>query len=151
MSSGTPVGPGPRVELRFSLILETGEKFDSTGEDTVICDIGDGNLLPAFEKAMFGMVSGDSATHLVHRGFGDHNIENIQQIPRAQFGSDIDVSEGLIVSFADAQKGELPGTIRKVESMFIEVDFNHPLAGRDLIFEVEIVSVEQISNDIIRV
>ena len=79
MSSGTPVGPGPRVELRFSLILETGEKFDSTGEDTVICDIGDGNLLPAFEKAMFGMVSGDSATHLVHRGFGDHNIENIQQ------------------------------------------------------------------------
>ena len=151
MSSSTPVGPGTRVDLRFSLVLETGEKFDSTGEDIVTLDIGDGNLLPAFEKAIFGMVPGDSASHLVCKGFGDHNPENIQQIPRSQFGPDIEVVEGLIVSFADAQNGELPGIIKKVEPMFIEVDFNHPLAGRDLVFEVDIINVEQVSNDIIRV
>ena len=93
MSSNTPVGPGTRVDLRFSLLLETGEKVDSTGEDIVTLDIGDGNLLPTFERAIFGMVPGESASHLICKGFGDHNPENIQQIPRSQFGSDIEVSE----------------------------------------------------------
>ena len=97
------------------------------------------------------MVPGDSASHLICKGFGDHNPENIQQIPRSQFGPEITVSDGLIVSFADAQNGELPGIINKVEPMFVEVDFNHPLAGRDLVFEVDIINVEQVSNDIIRV
>ena len=151
MSSNTPVGPGTRVDLRFSLLLETGEKVDSTGEDIVTLAIGDGNLLPTFERAMFGMVPGDSASHLICKGFGDHNPENIQQIPRSQFGSDIEVSEGLVVSFADAQNGELPGIINKVEPMFVEVDFNHTLAGRDLVFEVDNINVEHVSNDIIRV
>ena len=151
MSSETPVGPGARVELRFSLKLESGEVVDSTGEDTAVFDVGDGNLLPRFEQAMFGMLAGESSSLLIMNGFGEHNSENIQRMPQSQFTSDMELSEGLIVSFADQQKAELPGVVVKVYGEYVEVDFNHPLAGQNLIFQVEIVDVEQVTNDIIRV
>ncbi len=151
MSSETPVGPGTRVKLRFALKLESGEVVDSTGEDTAVFDVGDGNLLPRFEQAMFGMLPGESSSLLVTNGFGEHNPENIQRMQKSQFTNDMDLSEGLIVSFADQQKSELPGVVVKVYEEHVEVDFNHPLAGEDLIFQVEIVDVEQVTNDIIRV
>lgn len=151
MTSGTPVGPGTRVELRFSLKLESGEVVDTTGDSTAVFEVGDGNLLPGFEQAMFGMVPGESSSLLVKDGFGEHNPENIQRIPRSQFSDDMEVSEGLIVSFADQQKAELPGVIVQVDGKYVDVDFNHPLASKYLIFQVEIISVEQITNDIIRV
>ena len=56
-----------------------------------------------------------------------------------------------MMSFADQNNGELPGVINKIQGDSIEVDFNHPLAGKDLIFEVDILEVEQISNEILRV
>ena len=56
-----------------------------------------------------------------------------------------------MMSFADKTDSELPGVINKIQGDSIEVDFNHPLAGKDLIFDVAIVEVEQISNEIIRV
>ena len=97
MSSETPVGPGTRVKLRFALKLESGEVVDSTGEDTAVFDVGDGNLLPRFEQAMFGMLPGESSSLLVTNGFGEHNPENIQRMQKSQFTNDMDLREGLII------------------------------------------------------
>jgi FKBP-type peptidyl-prolyl cis-trans isomerase SlpA len=55
------------------------------------------------------------------------------------------------MSFSDKQDAELPGVITKIQGESIEIDFNHPLAGKDIIFDVEILTVEQISNEILRV
>ena len=70
---------------------------------------------------------------------------------RSSFSEDMDLSEGLVVSFADQRKAELPGVISRIDEDEVEVDFNHPLAGSDLLFEVQVIAVEQVSNDIIRV
>ena len=60
MAKNTPVGPGTRVTLRFSLQLDNGNVVDSTGLKAATFDVGDGNLLPGFEAAMFGLLAGAS-------------------------------------------------------------------------------------------
>ena len=148
----TPVGPGTRVTLTFSLKLSTGELIDSTGDKPAEFNVGDGNLLPGFEKAMFGLKAGMTKSLLIpaEQGFGASNPDNIQMMKRDDFGKEIDLSEGLIVSFAGQQDAQLPGVVKRIIGEVVEVDLNHPLAGRDLVFDVEIISVEQISNEILR-
>ena len=138
--------------MRFTLRLAGGEEVDSTGAKPATFIVGDGNLLPGFERAMFGMRAGEQASLAIaaDNGFGAHNPDNIQRMPRAHFAPDMALEEGLIVSFADQQKAELPGVVTEVGETMVEVDFNHPLAGEDLEFEVDIVAVEQVSNEIAR-
>ena len=152
MHSGTPVGPGTRVTLTFSLKLDTGEVIDSTGDKPAEFNVGDGKLLPGFEKAMFGLKAGVTKTLLIpaKQGFGESNPDNIQMMKRVDFGKEINLFEGLMISFADQQDGEVPGVVKRIMGNVVEVDLNHPLAGRDLIFDVAIISVEQISNEILR-
>ena len=152
MADKTPIGPGTRVHLRFSLSLESGQLVDSTGTAGASFVVGDGNLLPGFERAMYGLHAGESRTLTIEKahGFGEVNQENIQRLPRTSFDRDIKPEPGLVVSFADQQQTELPGVVREVRGDMVEVDFNHPLAGKNLLFEVDIISVEQVSNEITR-
>ncbi len=65
----------------------------------------------------------------------------MQQVPRDQFAADMELVEGLVVSFADAQKAELPGVVHSFDDKQVTVDFNHPLAGRNIIFDVKVIDV----------
>ena len=65
MTNNTPVGPGTRVTLLFSIELESGEQIDSTEQKPAEFSVGDGKLLPGFENAMFGMKSGDKGKLLI--------------------------------------------------------------------------------------
>jgi len=139
------VGPGTRITLHFSLTLTTGDVIDSNFErEPATFTVGDGSLLVGFEKALFGMQEGDRETFLIkpEDGFGQRNPNNIQEIPRDQFSEDIELSEGLMLSFADAQKTELPGVVQRFDDQRVIVDFNHPLAGRDILFDVAILRIE---------
>ncbi len=139
------IGPGTRVTLHFSLSLDNGEVIDTNFEaKPATFTVGDGNLLPGFEKAMFGMLEGEHKTLVIQPedGFGQRNDNNIQEIDRSQFSPDLELSEGLMLSFADAQKTELPGVVRGFDENVVVVDFNHPLAGREILFEVSIVKIE---------
>lgn len=142
--SDLTVGPGTQVTLHFTLKLSDGAVVDTTVErDPATFVVGDGNLLPGFEKALFGLAVG-AKDHFVitpEDGFGRPNPNNIQHIPRREFPKDMELTEGLMVSFADAQNAELPGVIARITDEQVDVDFNHPLAGRDITFEVEILDV----------
>lgn len=139
------IGPNCKVELHFSLKLaDTGELVDSTFEKKPAeLVIGDGNLPAAFEAVIHGMRAGERKIERIEPkdGFGQHNPSNVQRIPKDQFDPSVELSEGLVVSFQDKAKSELPGVVSTIDDTMVTVDFNHPLAGRDLEFEVEIVSV----------
>ena len=139
------IGPNCKVELHFSLKLaDTGELVDSTFEKKPAeLVIGDGNLPAAFEAVIHGMRAGERKTERIEPkdGFGQHNPSNVQRIPKDQFDPSVELSEGLVVSFQDKAKSELPGVVSTIDDTMVTVDFNHPLAGRDLEFEVEILSV----------
>ncbi len=139
------IGPNCKVELHFSLKLsDTGELVDSTFEKKPAeLVIGDGNLPAAFEAVIHGMRAGERKIERIEPkdGFGQHNPSNVQRIPKDQFDPSVELSEGLVVSFQDKAKSELPGIVSTIGDTMVTVDFNHPLAGRDLEFEVEILSV----------
>ncbi|MGV0035442.1 MAG: FKBP-type peptidyl-prolyl cis-trans isomerase, partial [Candidatus Azotimanducaceae bacterium WSBS_2022_MAG_OTU7] len=78
------------------------------------------------------------------------NEENVHMMKRALFEVSQDLEEGLVVSFADGDGGERPGVVSRLFDELIEVDFNHPLAGQDLLFDVQIKQVEQITDEILR-
>ncbi|WP_415899419.1 FKBP-type peptidyl-prolyl cis-trans isomerase [Neptuniibacter sp. QD48_11] len=137
------IGPGKTVTLHFAIKLEDGQIIDSNFEaEPATFTVGDGNLLEGFEKALFGLEEGAKQTLkiLPENGFGMSNPSNVQNIPRSQFEG-MELEQGLVISFADAGNGELPGVIAEFDDKMVSVDFNHPLAGKRLDFQVEILQV----------
>lgn len=135
-----------KVSLFFELSLDNGQIVDSNfSQSPADFVFGDGSLLPDFENAILGMSAGEEASYRMppEKAFGAHNENNVQRMPRSQFSMDLE--EGMVVSFADMSKNELPGVIAEIGEVEVVVDFNHPLAGRDLIFKVKVVSVEAAS------
>ena len=133
------VSEGTRVYLNFSVSLEDGSEVDTNfGGDSVQLVIGDGSLLPGFERLLFGMAPGERQMFVVppENAFGQPNNNNVQYLPRKQFDDDADLEIGLIFSFADASGGELPGMIIAFGDDEVTVDFNHPLSGRNILFDV---------------
>ncbi|MGR0280267.1 FKBP-type peptidyl-prolyl cis-trans isomerase [Marinomonas dokdonensis] len=132
-----------RVTLHFELSLEDGAIVDSNFSKAPASFVyGDGSLLPAFEDALLGMQVNQEASFNMppEKAFGARNENNIQMIPRSQFAMDLE--EGMVVSFADVGKNELPGVIAQIGEEQVQVDFNHPLAGRTLTFKAQIVAIE---------
>lgn len=141
------IGPNKTVKLYFSLYLDNGDLVDETPEGKPAeFEWGDGSLLPGFEKALNGLKAGDERTILIDpkRGFGLRQDDNIQKFKIDHFkgivGCDT-LEPGLMVNFADASKAELPGVVQAIEDDYVVVDFNHPLAGKDLTFKVKIIEV----------
>jgi len=140
-----PIEPNTRITLNFSLVLDTGEEVDSNfGQDPVSFVMGDGSLLPGFERRLLGMRAGDEAEFRIpsEEGFGDPQDDNIQEIPRREFDEEAPLEPGMLFSLADAAGGEVPGMIAAVGEDSVTVDFNHPLSGRTIHFRVRIARVE---------
>ena len=140
-----PVSEGTRVYLNFSLSLEDGSEIDTNfAGDPVDFVVGDGSLLPGFERLLFGMSAGQRQVFTVapEDAFGMPNESNVQEVPREQFDDDVEVEIGLVFYFADASGGEVPGLIIAISDAAVTVDFNHPLAGRTILFDVMVHRVE---------
>lgn len=139
------ISESSQVTLHFSLELESGDLVDSNfGRDPATFSMGDGSLLPGFEKRLIGLSVGDKKSFVIPQedSFGAGNPNNIQQFKRSTFSPDMELAEGLIMSFADANGGELPGVIKAFDDVNVTVDFNHPLAGSEITFTVEIHDVK---------
>lgn len=137
------IGQGMLVTLHFAIKLENGEIVDSTfDKQPATFSVGDGNLLPGFERALFGLRKGDRRSLEIapEQGFGQPNPQNVQVMPRSSFAA-MELSRGLLVIFNDAANAELPGVVKDFDESRVTIDFNHPLAGKLLTFEVEVIEV----------
>ena len=144
------VGKDTGVVLHFSLKLDDGSVVDSTFEgDAAAFEFGDGNLPGGFEELLVGMKAGDKGQWDVppEKAFGMPNPNNQQTMKRSEFPADMELAEGLVVSFADANKSELPGVVAELSGDEVVIDFNHPLAGKTLRFEVQILSVTALGEE----
>lgn len=146
MTESMTITEGSTITLHFALLLEDGQVVDSTFEREKPASFvfGDGSLLPSVEANLLGLRSGDKETFALapEQAFGQRNPANIQRFPRSQFSADMELYEGSVISFADAARAELPGVVTSFDDERVEVDFNHPLAGRSLLFKVEILEVQ---------
>jgi len=133
------------VILHFDLKLEDGSAADSTRVNNKPAKMvmGDGSLTPNFEKCLLGLNKGEKASFTLpaNDAFGMPNPDNIYHVDRSKFDASMELKEGMIMGFAQPDGSELPGIIRAVEGLSVTVDFNHPLAGQTVIFDVEIIDV----------
>lgn len=143
------VGEGAKVTLHFELRLKTGEVVDSTfNSKPGVFSYGDGTLPKGFEELIHGMQIGERKSFdvLPENAFGMPNPNNVQTFKRSDFQDQESLKEGVVMSFADAAKSELPGVIKEVSEDKVIVDFNHPLAGHHLDFEVEILALSEVGE-----
>ena len=136
------IGPGRKVTLHFAIKLEDGQIIDSNFDKAPAqFEVGDGNIPEGFEAALNGLKAGEHVELIIapERGFGQHNPSNIQRMKRSDF-KDMELEPGLVVSFQEPG-GEIPGVVVEFDETNVSVDFNHPLAGKTLIFEVQVISV----------
>lgn len=135
---------GSKVTLNFELSLEDGSVIDSNFDQAPVeFEIGDGNLLPGFEETLVGLKAGAEQTVTIARenAFGASNPQNVQNFKRSEFGADYELEVGLMISFQDKANTELPGVIKSFDDQWVEVDFNHPLADKAIIFKAKIAEV----------
>lgn len=140
------IAHGSRVELHFEVSLPNGTVIDSTfgRDEPVALTIGDESLLAGFEQVLINLKAGDTRTaHLPpSEAFGDWNGENVQTFSKTQFAlSEPNPTVGMMMEFNDKGKNSLIGVISEVNDDVVKVDFNHPLAGQDVLFKVQIFKV----------
>jgi FKBP-type peptidyl-prolyl cis-trans isomerase SlpA len=137
---------GSTVSLHFEVSLPNGTVIDSTfgRDEPVTLTIGDESLLAGFEQVLINLKAGDTRTaHLPpDDAFGQWNSDNVQEFSRAKFAlSEPNPVVGMMMEFADKGKNTLAGVISEVSDDTVKVDFNHPLAGQDVLFKVQIFKV----------
>lgn len=135
-----------RLIMHINMTLSDGSAADSTQVDNkpVVVLMGDGSISPAFEAQLMGMAAGENKkfTLLAKDAFGESNPDNLHYVDRARFGDDAPAQVGNIITFTQPGGVELPGMIRAVEGDSVTVDFNHPLAGQDITFDVKLVEIK---------
>lgn len=129
----------------MNIVLEDGSTADSTkasGKPARL-NIGDGTLSPAFEAQLVSLNEGDKHSFTLEAidAFGESNPDAIHYMDRTRFPADMELEVGVIVSFAGPGGSEIPGIVREVAGDSITVDLNHPLAGRKVTFELDVVKV----------
>jgi FKBP-type peptidyl-prolyl cis-trans isomerase SlpA len=144
MNNMTEIQAGSKVTMHFSLTLEDGtvaeDSFDSKPLEFTM---GDGSLNEGLELGLYGMEAGEEETLTMtpEQTFGFHDPENIHDMPRSDFDVDMDLAEGMIIGFTTPAGDEVPGMIKEVSEKSVLVDFNHPLAGHELVYRVRILAV----------
>jgi len=132
------------VLLHYSLAYTEGTLIESSfDEEPVQIEMGQDDLTEGMELAIFGLEEGDEQTITLtpEQTFGFRDEDNIHDMPISDFPEDLQPTPGLAFSFETPDGEEIPGTVLKIEGDNVEVDFNHPLAGQNLVFRVEILGI----------
>ena len=137
----TEIAPGRRVVMHFSLTLEDGTVAEDTFDQAPLeFTVGDGSMTAGLEYALYGMRPGEEQTVTLTppQTFGRHDPQKIHTLPLSAFKTAPRV--GQIIAFT-GDGAELPGAVKKVGGKSVTVDFNHPLAGHDLVYRAKILAV----------
>jgi FKBP-type peptidyl-prolyl cis-trans isomerase SlyD len=132
------------VTIDYRLHLGNGEVVDeSEPGDPLVYLHGHGETVPGLEDALEGKAVGDSLKVKVapDQGYGDHDPEKIEEVPRTEFPDELELKAGSILTATDDDGQEMDFLVKEIKGDKVIVDFNHPLAGKTLFFEVTVRDV----------
>ena len=137
---------GNRVRVHYTGRLDDGEVFDSSEGGTPLAfTVGNGQVIPGFENGVIGMSPGDART--VHipcdDAYGARQPDGVMQVPRDEFPPDLPLEVGSRVQGQQSSGAAVTFTIMAVTDAAVTLDANHPLAGKDLTFDLRLVSIEE--------
>jgi peptidylprolyl isomerase len=135
---------GDKVRVHYTGRLDEGTQFDSSsGSDPLEFEIGAGQVIPGFEAAIDGMNIGDKVTVTIpcDEAYGPHRDEMVLEAPRTEIPDDLDPKVGQQLQLQHPSGQAIPVVITEVSDETITLDGNHPLAGQDLTFDLELVEI----------
>jgi peptidylprolyl isomerase len=136
---------GSRVTLHYRGTLKDGSVFDQSREDhPLVFTAGTGQMIPGFDKAVMGMKVGEEKTFTIPaaEAYGPKNLKMIRNVPRSAFKEDFTAADGDQITIRNSAGLALHGVLVSQTPDSLLIDFNHPLAGQDLTFDIKIVSIQ---------
>jgi FKBP-type peptidyl-prolyl cis-trans isomerase SlyD len=143
------IDKGAYVSLSYSLCLESGEKVEQTADGDPLCFVfGIGRMMPGLEKGLLGLEAGNRATVTVEPedAYGVPRDDLIKEFSRSVFPEDLQFNEGDRLR-AMSQQGPLVFEVKRVTEEKVLCDFNHPLAGERLVFDLEVQEVRPSTSE----
>ncbi|KAA9008164.1 FKBP-type peptidyl-prolyl cis-trans isomerase [Histidinibacterium aquaticum] len=141
----TQVKTGDTVRIHYTGTLQDGETFDSShGREPLEFEVGSGQIIPGLDKALPGMEVGETKTVAVPcaEAYGEPDPSARQSIARDQIPEDVPVDPGTRLQMQTPQGQVVPVTVVEASDTEVTLDANHPLAGKDLNFDIELVEVK---------
>ena len=135
---------GDEVKVNYTGRLDDGTVFDtSEGREPLVFTVGSGQVIGGFDSAVDGMVVGDSKTITIpcDEAYGPYREDMVLNVPREQFPEGLDPQVGQQLQMGQSEENTLIVAVTAVDDASITLDANHPLAGKDLTFEVELVAI----------
>jgi FKBP-type peptidyl-prolyl cis-trans isomerase SlyD len=144
------VGKGSVVSIDYQLHFGDGKVIDASEPGTPLSYLhGEGQVVPGLERALEGLSAGDARQVVIQPedGYGPHDARGVQKVPRSAFPADVELEVGSSM-IAQGPRGEsMPFTVREVRAEDVTIDFNHPLAGKTLHFDVKVQEVRTASAE----
>ena len=138
------------VSIEYRLHLGDGKTIDESdpGEPLVYLH-GHEQIVPGLEKALEGKKVGESlkVTVTPEDGYGEYDPDGVEEVPREDFPPDMELEAGGVVSATDEEGDEVDFLVKEVRPKTVVVDFNHPLAGKTLHFEVTVREVRAATTE----
>jgi FKBP-type peptidyl-prolyl cis-trans isomerase 2 len=137
------VSDGKTVSVHYTLTVD-GSVVDSSREgDPLEFQVGGGQVIPGFEKGVIGMKEGEKKSFQVNPedGYGQEDPRGLQEIPRGQLPPDVTPEAGMTLHATGPDGQSVPLRVTEVKEDVIVVNLNHPMAGKNLDFDVEVVEI----------
>lgn len=141
------VKPGDKVSVIYEGYLENNEQFESSA-DTGPLDfiVGTASVMACFEQAVLGMAINETKTIAVEpeNAYGPHQPELVHQLPRSTWPAEAEIKKGLVVGMTIEKEGkehQVPATITDITDETVTIDYNHPLAGQKVIYQITMQSI----------
>ncbi|ALB01975.1 peptidylprolyl isomerase [Francisella persica ATCC VR-331] len=146
------ITPDSFVKMHFKFRLKDG----SIAEDTenynrpFVFEMGQGCFTEKVENELVGTLIGETKRVVLmpEEAFGEKHPASIYSVPKYMFPKDMQLEDGLIVSFSQKDGSKLPGLITEINDQDVTVDFNHPLSGQIIVFEAKILDVADKEEDL---
>ena len=132
------------VKVHYTGKLEDGTVFDSSQDrDPLQFQLGQGQIIPGFEQAVIGMNPGEAKTVNIpsNQAYGPRQEELIQEVPRQQLPTDMEFQVGQRLQLGQEKEQPMIVEVTEVTDASITLDANHPLAGKELIFDIELLEI----------
>ena len=140
----TEVKKGDKVKVEYTGKLEDGSVFDSSeGKAPLTFEVGAQQVIPGFEKAVEGMKKDEEKEFTLKSegAYGPVRPEMVQEVPRDKLPEQPEPAVGMMLMMQAPTGQQIPAKITKIEDGKVTIDVNHPLAGKDLVFKVKVVGV----------
>jgi len=138
------VKEGDTVHIHYTGTLDDGTQFDSSaGREPLAFTVGGGQVIPGFDQAVAGMAVGESKKVNIppEHAYGEHQEHMVQEVPKSALPDDLEPEVGQSLSARNPEGQEMRLTVKEVTDEGIVVDANHPLAGKALNFDIEVVKI----------